>query len=549
MSMVQADTDLPEQGAGGAHREALCGGKLDDADAAERFEAHLTDRLTAHIEMRLQRAISAVTTHLETCLKRAVSESHDAIAARIEDVTAAYVDQVLASAPGGFATSANSESAAVATNLGHSGSDSPTLERSLHVSGETAAENAAAEVVALRQRQEELESLVTRIASTTARDAAQARAELASELRGLGGGVRLALDRFENDLTSLRQELHGERPCALTAEDRSLGQIREEMQAELASRDARLSWLGELFTSLASEFGKLHDLLLKEGSGAIREGVAAQHPLENIKAVAAKAAAENEAGYGSPSRPAVPRISHNVQAEPEDSLTYHGVGLEERIITRAAALQRVLADSGLATAAVAAGAATETEAEYGTGFQHPTVTHNAQVEGSLTGSNDVHGVGLEERIIANAAAIQRTLAESGLSTAEQQEKRVSLVFRNMATLDRSLDARLNEQRELPRVSVLCQEKDDSLNPSEAPFQPRTRDSQGSAMASLAEWIAESSAQPGQNPAPPRELIRVAAQELVSIARTDEGAQAAHGADSVDRKPEMVSRSIRAATAP
>jgi len=456
--MVQADTDLPEQGAGGAHREPVRGGhresdmsfsvelpgverhsvgKLDDADAAERFEAQLTDRLTAHVEMRLQRAICAVTTHLEACVKRSVSDSHDGIAARIEDVTAAYVDQVLASAKGGAANGANLGSAAVATHLGNSGSDSPTDRRS-HVSVETVAESAAAEVAALRQRQEELESLVTRIAATTARDAAQARAELASELRGLGGGVRLALDRFKSDLASLRQELHGERPCTVTADgrvDESYMQIRDELQAELASRDARLSWLGELFTSLASEFGKLHDLLLKEGSGSIRAGVAAQRPLETIKAVAARAAAENEAGFEAGS---------------------HHLGVRHN-------------------------------------------AHNAQAADSLTCSADSHGVGLEERIITHAAAIQRAMADNAITTAE---------------------------------------RDDSLSASNASWPPRNNDSQGSAMASLAEWIAESSEKPGQKPAPTRDLIRQAAQELVSFARTDDGAQAADGADMVGREPEL-----------
>jgi len=58
------------------------------------------------------------------------------------------------------------------------------------------------------------------------------------------------------------------------------------------------------------------------------------------------------------------------------------------------------------------------------------------------------------------------------------------------------------------------------------------------MASLAEWIAESSEKPGQKPAPTRDLIRQAAQELVSFARTDDGAQAADGADMVGREPEL-----------
>jgi hypothetical protein len=201
--------------------------------------------------------VKAVTSHLEACLKRCVRESHDGIAARIEDVTAAHIAQ-------------HCHDLGMTQASGSRTAEKVEASRDLSCLQDRVArlEGTAAECGSLQRRHEELETLVMRIAQTTARDAAAARSKTEAEIRGLGGGVRLALDDIEARITSLKQELKDSaksrsasdevtvvspylqpttqaQPTTQSAENVKV-ELREELRRELESRDAKLAWLWDL---------------------------------------------------------------------------------------------------------------------------------------------------------------------------------------------------------------------------------------------------------------------------------------------------------------
>lgn len=244
---------------GGAGAAALIAGPDASARPAKgsgmELEAQVMCRLTAYLEARLQKAICAVTAFLDESIEKRVREAHDGLALRLEDVAAAHAERFaerfaeLHSSKAAQAAStaqAAAEKAAAATAAaaaataaavpslptvaaGHaagatsvasqrpaaaasSRAASPAGSAAGHPTGDVSAAAAAAaahrvgaECAAVRGRQDELEGLVTRIATCTARDAAASRAEITSELRGLAGGVRLALDRLEAELATLKR--------------------------------------------------------------------------------------------------------------------------------------------------------------------------------------------------------------------------------------------------------------------------------------------------------------------------------------------------------
>jgi len=139
----------------------------------------------------LQYVMRVVTAHLEPFVEHRVSEAHDALANRIEDVVAAHVGrlraEVLLSA-----TRSHSRCKSSCT----SGVGKP--ENSVLLRKAPTAEQ--------RQR-DDLEVTVARVAATTARDMAALRTEIASELRGVGSSVHAALEQAMAELASMKEVL------------------------------------------------------------------------------------------------------------------------------------------------------------------------------------------------------------------------------------------------------------------------------------------------------------------------------------------------------
>jgi len=139
----------------------------------------------------LQHVMRIVTAHLEPFVEHRVSEAHDALANRIEDVVAAHVGrlraEVLLSA-----TRSHSRCKSSCT----SGVGKP--ENSVLLRKAPTAEQ--------RQR-DDLEVTVARVAATTARDMAALRTEIASELRGVGSSVHAALEQAMAELASMKEVL------------------------------------------------------------------------------------------------------------------------------------------------------------------------------------------------------------------------------------------------------------------------------------------------------------------------------------------------------
>jgi len=239
-----------------------------DSPAGGDFETHILRKLTAHFETRLQQGVCAVSAHLETSIDRRVRESHDGIAARIEDVTAAYVDRACTT----FARTLPQESEGGSTS-----SRCEALEQECaRVRG--AVEKFEAEFANIKKRQDELEGLVTRVATITARNAAAARAELSSELRGLGGGVRLILDRMESEIACLKKL----REDDLAAAAVSHAQLAESMHAELAHRNASTEWLDTLRNWISLRLEDMDSRFISAGisptASAIPSGPSCQPP-------------------------------------------------------------------------------------------------------------------------------------------------------------------------------------------------------------------------------------------------------------------------------
>jgi len=260
----------------------------DDESGRPESEAVMRNKVVAHMEARLHRAVTAVTSHLEAGMKRYVHESHDAIFARIDDVIAASIAQHCAS-----------------LCLSQSTMDKPdeTTRVGLELSGlqdrVARLEGTAAECGGLQRRQEELETLMMRIAQTTARDAAAGRSKTEAEIRGLGGCVQLKLDGIEARLASVRQELQElaeiksppeevttVTPYALTTfcTQNLKVELRDEFRRELESRDSALAWLWDLrdfATELKNMQGDLADdkhadVTVAARSETISEAVPAQ---------------------------------------------------------------------------------------------------------------------------------------------------------------------------------------------------------------------------------------------------------------------------------
>jgi len=269
-----------KDGAGGGGSGGLSGSAAGAAAtagvaAADASAELLQGEISRRLEAQLHRAICAVTAHLETFVKQQICESHDGIANRIEDVVAEHVARARAAPPPAVKAAADTELA--------SARGQKTASADVQVGS-----RAAADCASLRKQMEKLEGLVTRIAATTARDAAAAKTESAAELRGLGGSVRLALDRFEAELSGVRQ-VQEEHKLAIVEEHERL---RDWVRAELASRDAAQEWLDELRVWVATELEGLHKhLTLGDDSGrkhllslaALAAAVTAAAPSKNSR--------------------------------------------------------------------------------------------------------------------------------------------------------------------------------------------------------------------------------------------------------------------------
>lgn len=208
------------------HRQDVCLGE-DGEHATADLEARVCQRITSQLEAQLHRAISAVTAHLEACIERRVQDSHDGVAARIEDVAGAYVDSACA------ALAAAARGSSERRTDGDAGSPSLSAEvRAAH----SLAEEARGEVVCVSERLADLEALVTRVATASARDASGARAEAASELRSLSSSLRVGLDEVESELLVLRRASAEDREAAAERHQELRAWVRAELDRSAAQR-------------------------------------------------------------------------------------------------------------------------------------------------------------------------------------------------------------------------------------------------------------------------------------------------------------------------
>lgn len=139
----------------------------------------------------LQHVICTVTAHMEQFVERRVSEAHDGLAARIEDVVAAHVDRLRAEVLL-KATRGDFRGKACCTGS----LSEPETPTALHRSP-----------TAEQLRWDSLEATVARVAATTARDMVALRTEIATELRGVGNSVKVALEQTMAELDSVKQSL------------------------------------------------------------------------------------------------------------------------------------------------------------------------------------------------------------------------------------------------------------------------------------------------------------------------------------------------------
>lgn len=132
-----------------------------------------------------------VTAHLERFVEQRVSEAHDGLAARIEDVVAAHVVRLRAEVlPSGTQGDCRSKSC-------YTGSASePEHSAPLHRTP-----------TAQLQRQDDLEATVARVAAATARDMVALRREIATELRGVGSSVQAAMEQAMAELEFVKHSL------------------------------------------------------------------------------------------------------------------------------------------------------------------------------------------------------------------------------------------------------------------------------------------------------------------------------------------------------
>lgn len=220
------------------HRQDVSLGEDGDHATAD-LEARVCQRITSQLEAQLHRAISAVTAHLEACIERRVQDSHDGVAARIEDVAGAYVDSAcaaLAAAARGTERRANGDAG------------NPMLANEV-CAARSLAEEARGEIAAASERLADLEALVTRVATASARDASGARAEAASELRSLSSSLRVSLDEVESELLVLRRASAEDREAAAERHQELRAWVRVELDRSAAQRPAPDSARGSALAS------------------------------------------------------------------------------------------------------------------------------------------------------------------------------------------------------------------------------------------------------------------------------------------------------------
>eukprot|EP00927_Polykrikos_kofoidii_P042481 TRINITY_DN36450_c0_g1_i1.p1 TRINITY_DN36450_c0_g1~~TRINITY_DN36450_c0_g1_i1.p1 ORF type:complete len:412 (+),score=78.99 TRINITY_DN36450_c0_g1_i1:64-1299(+) len=171
------------------------------------------DRLAIHLDQRLADAVCALTAHLESFVERLVHESHDGIAARIEDVTAAYVDQ---------ARSTMVRTGSVCK------SDGPEIAKELKVLKE--------ESMVLRQRHEALEALVTQLAEIIAREKAAVQADVEERRLSEGQFNQVSKNKLQLATQPLQSEfeLRGKTPQDFP-EETQLAELRTWVSTEADS--------------------------------------------------------------------------------------------------------------------------------------------------------------------------------------------------------------------------------------------------------------------------------------------------------------------------
>uniref|UniRef100_A0A7S4QZV4 Uncharacterized protein n=1 Tax=Alexandrium monilatum TaxID=311494 RepID=A0A7S4QZV4_9DINO len=471
-------------------------------------EAQIMGQLTAHLEARLQRAVCAVTAHLETSVERRVREAHDGIAARIEDVAAAHVDR------------ARADLAAAASR----GPSSPGGEAQ---AAELAVARVRSECEAMQKRQDDLEAIVTRIATSTARDSAAARAEVAAELRSLGGGIRLALDRVEAELALVKRAAEEDRAAMAAGSQRVLEMVRGELAGELEDFSA---WIARELETLHSRIAATS----ASSSGALLEPPRAWAPRQSslrlLEPCPPQRAAASDAG--SPGG-----------ADCASSGRGDGEAAEAAVAASAPCdcIEEILADDGgsparegLVDGRAGAGAPLslvdareEVDAQSecrGGGFCEGDVLLTEWGGGGFC--EDIH----VKPLPLHLSDVETTLPHTD-SCADSQVG-VSLISPDGRWRDWQAAAGSGQplaaagappRHSLPTPPLALDRLGGSRASGPVPRRscPPVPHTGGGAVASLAGWLAEPACSPGSHPAPSRDLIRAAARELVSAAQGDE----------------------------
>jgi hypothetical protein len=121
-------------------------------------------------------------------------------------------------------------------------------------------ERFAAQCAATQGRTEELEDAIARLATSTARDAVISRAGI----RGLGDGIRQALDRMEAQIAAVKQACDDDRAAALEGQSKLLEMVR----GELGKRSSATQLHEEMYLWVVRELEFLHTRLAEVTSAA-----------------------------------------------------------------------------------------------------------------------------------------------------------------------------------------------------------------------------------------------------------------------------------------
>eukprot|EP00747_Dinoflagellata_sp_TGD_P191608 gnl/TRDRNA2_/TRDRNA2_55211_c0_seq1.p1 gnl/TRDRNA2_/TRDRNA2_55211_c0~~gnl/TRDRNA2_/TRDRNA2_55211_c0_seq1.p1 ORF type:complete len:581 (-),score=105.41 gnl/TRDRNA2_/TRDRNA2_55211_c0_seq1:73-1815(-) len=501
-----------------------------ETDTAE--EDRVCSRLAAHLEERLQGAVCAMTAHLEVSVERRVHESHDAIATRIDDVIAAHIDRACAVlARAATPQSDSRESATIAAGKlaerlhsedrpSSGGAQQPATQAVntsvAHVERELsnavkALERMQTEYTSLNTRQEELEGLVVRMATSTARDNAAARAETVTELRSLGGSVRLALDRVEEDIAALKTKT----AASPLGRDEIAEWIRAELSVPLSASSLRPPVTAFSAPSPSSETSTTaHAPVVGSTPDTMRSHAAPSVPVSgpvcNLEAPPAISRQSLSTGAPTSTTPSASRALMCTLAPAPDPELHMRV-MPEPVPSRSRGMLSF--DQGKGTAPIRDGHIDNDSASHGSDVivgPQTTEASGCQRQLSPSEATDAPRDDIGTRLSSVTATpcsspLQSTRASTRVAAGGGVDATAAAVAAAAALATHGDAAR---RRQTAPVRAL---------PDDAARQAGPQ--RNSAVASLAEWLADASAR-GQQPVPTRELIRAAAQELVSIKREE-----------------------------